>query len=79
MAIALICMTLVVLALVGVLVAREGQNSRERQQLYQRIQDPRLAVTESASKERRPSPAPIAADDDARFKEQRERRDDGAV
>jgi hypothetical protein len=69
-------LTAICIALVAALVfvlwlgARERREAaKERADLYQRIQDPDVAVTEhvKASRPDRPRRRPIAADDDKRY------------
>lgn len=66
LALAAIC-----LALVALLAYRERMAIRERQELYQRIQAPQIAVSEHVRKSRpdRPQRRPIAADDDRAYAE----------
>lgn len=59
------------------LIEARGEALRERQELYQRIQAPEIAVHDAQLEKRRERPyvrrEPIGADNDAAFKRQRER------
>jgi len=70
-------MTLVAIALIAFCLYREWAWRTERRELLQRIQAPHQAIAQAAPRPTRRSPAPISADNDKRFKEEREERVSG--
>lgn len=70
-------MTYVCIALIAYIALRELLAARERRQLLMHVQAPERAIAQQAPRPKRKTPAPIPADDDARYQQLIEERGDG--